>query len=80
MDPAQKLPQDQGHPGKNGEISFETKTLGALLTEEGRDVYEPPILADVICEQPISKNTASKNFGIHSPSAHLLLGERILKV
>ena len=51
-----------------------------LLTEEGRDVYEPPILADVICEQPLSKNTASKNFGIHSPSAHLLLGERILKV
>ena len=27
-----------------------------------------------------SKETASKNFGIHSPSAHLLLGERILKV
>ena len=53
MDPDQKLLQDQGHPGKNGEISFETKTLGALLTEEGRDVYEPPILADVICEQPL---------------------------
>ena len=30
MDPAQKLPQDQGHPGQNGEISFVTKTLGAL--------------------------------------------------
>ena len=29
---------------------------------------------------PLSKDTASKNFGIHSPSAHLLLGERILKV
>ena len=29
MDPDQKLLQDQGHPGKNGEISFETKTLGA---------------------------------------------------
>ena len=28
MDPDQKLPQDQGHPGKNGEISFVTKTLG----------------------------------------------------
>ena len=28
MDPDQNLPQDQGHPGKNGEISFETKTLG----------------------------------------------------
>ena len=32
MDPDQKLLQDQGHPGQNGEISFVTKTLGE---EEG---------------------------------------------
>ena len=29
---------------------------------------------------PLSKDTTSKYFGTHSPSAHLLLGERILKV
>ena len=32
MDPDQKLLQDQGHSGKNGEISFVTKTLGAMST------------------------------------------------
>ena len=30
MDPDQKLLQDQGHPGKNCEISFVTKTLGVM--------------------------------------------------
>ena len=79
--------QAQPSPSQMVAISDEGVGVGGgsskswpLLTEEGRDVYEPPILADVICEQPLSKDTASKNFGIHSPSAHLLLGERILKV
>ena len=34
MDPDQKLLQDQGHPGKNGEISFETKTLGVEESQQ----------------------------------------------
>ena len=29
---------------------------------------------------PLSKDTASKYFGVHTPSAHLSLGERILRV
>ena len=66
---------DEGGGGGGGHLKANHCWL-----RRGEGSMNHPFWLTWYVNSPLPKDTASKYFGIHSPSAHLLLGERILKV